>query len=156
MKSIASRMLSAIPTLAACLALSVIDAPQALADTANPTEPEESDVAAITPPKPGWIFVNRGFVFPGTAIYDTGNGKMLGLVQTALLADMAIDPAGKFYYVAETIWSKGNRGTRQDMVTVYDLTNLAAGRNPDSRPPADRRPQAGLHPERRRQAGFRL
>jgi methylamine dehydrogenase heavy chain len=44
---------------------------------------------------------------------------MLGLVQTAL-ADMAIDPAGKFYYVAETIWSKGNRGTRQDMVTVYD------------------------------------
>lgn len=124
MKSIASRMLSAIPTLAACLALSVIDAPQALADTANPTEPEESDVAAITPPKPGWIFVNRGFVFPGTAIYDTGSGKMMGLVQTALLADMAIDPAGKFYYVAETIWSKGNRGTRQDMVTVYDSTNL--------------------------------
>ena len=124
MKFIASRMLSAIPTLAACLALSLIDAPQALADTGNPTEPEESDVASITPPKPGWIFVNRGFVSPGTAIYDTGNGKMLGLVQMAVLADMAIDPAGKFYYVAETIWSKGNRGTRQDMVTVYDSTNL--------------------------------
>jgi methylamine dehydrogenase heavy chain len=61
---------------------------------------------------------------PGNAIYDTETGKMLGLVDSALLADMAIDPAGKFYYVAESIWTKGLRGTRQDMITVYDASAL--------------------------------
>jgi len=87
-------------------------------------EPEESDVQTISPPKPSWIYVNRGFVLPGVAIYDTASGKMVGMVETSLLSDMAIDPAGKYYYVSETIWTKGWRGVRQDMVTVYDSTGL--------------------------------
>lgn len=86
--------------------------------------PETSDVRTIEPPKPSWIFVNRGFVTPGTAIYDTATGKMLGLVEMSVLADMAVDPTGKYYYVSETMWTKGWRGTRQDMVTVYDSTGL--------------------------------
>lgn len=87
-------------------------------------EPEQSDVATLSAPKPSWIFVARGFVMPGTAIYDTTNGKMVGMVETSLLSDMAIDPAGKYYYVSETMWTKGWRGTRQDMVTIYDSAGL--------------------------------
>jgi len=94
------------------------------ADTMASLEPEESDVQTISPPKPSWIYVNRGFVLPGVAIYDTASGKMVGMVETSLLSDMAIDPAGKYYYVSETIWTKGWRGVRQDMVTVYDSTGL--------------------------------
>ncbi|GAA0303378.1 hypothetical protein GCM10009087_11500 [Sphingomonas oligophenolica] len=94
------------------------------AETRASVAPEQSEVATLSAPKPSWIFVNRGFVFPGAAIYDTATGKMLGMVETSLLADMAIDPAGKYYYVSETMWTKGWRGTRQDMVTIYDSAGL--------------------------------
>lgn len=94
------------------------------AETPASVAPETSDVATLSSPKPSWILVNRGFVFPGTAIYDTATGKMLGMVETSLLADVAMDPAGKYYYVSETLWTKGWRGTRQDMVTIYDSSGL--------------------------------
>ena len=87
-------------------------------------EMETSDVLSITPPKPTWFFVDGGWDMPGTSIFDGETGKMKGMVETRRLADFAIDPAGKYYYVAETIWSKGDRGTRQDMVSVYDSQTL--------------------------------
>ena len=94
------------------------------ADTIASVEPEESNVMTIDPPKPTWFYVDGGWDMPGTSIFDGESGKMKGMVETRRLADMAIDPAGKYYYVAETIWSKGDRGTRQDMVTVYDSKTL--------------------------------
>jgi len=94
------------------------------AETATHLEPEQSEVATLSAPEPSWIIVNRGFVLSGASIYDTATGKMLGMVETSLLADIAIDPAGKYYYVSETMWTKGWRGTRQDMVTIYDSTGL--------------------------------
>lgn len=87
-------------------------------------EPEESNTVTIDPPKPGWFFVDGGWDMPGTSIFDSETGKMKGMVETRRLADMAIDPAGRYYYVSETIWSKGDRGTRQDMVSVYDSKTL--------------------------------
>ena len=65
-----------------------------------------------------------GWGTAGTSIFDSQSGKMVGMVATSRDSDLAIDPAGKAYYVAETIWSKGNRGTRQDIVTVYDPVTL--------------------------------
>jgi methylamine dehydrogenase heavy chain len=94
------------------------------ADTSASVKPEESDVMTIDPPKPTWFYVNGGWDMPGTSIFDGETGKMKGMVETRRLADMAIDPAGRYYYVSETIWSKGDRGTRQDMVTVYDSKTL--------------------------------
>ncbi|WP_420143356.1 amine dehydrogenase large subunit [Sphingobium sp.] len=94
------------------------------ADTKASVEPEESDVLTIDPPKPTWFYVDGGWDMPGTSIFDGETGKMKGMVETRRLADMAIDPRGQYYYVAETIWSKGDRGTRQDMVTVYDSRTL--------------------------------
>lgn len=94
------------------------------ADTGAVLEMETSNVLTITPPKPTWFFVDGGWDMPGTSIFDGETGKMKGMVETRRLADFAIDPAGKFYYVAETIWSKGDRGTRQDMVSVYDSQTL--------------------------------
>lgn len=102
----------------------LLAASQSQAQTPAGLEPEQSQVATLSAPKPSWIFVNRGFVLPGASIYDTASGKMLGMVETSLLADVAIDPAGKYYYVSETMWTKGWRGTRQDMVTIYDSAGL--------------------------------
>lgn len=106
------------------IALALLSAAPASWAARASTEPEESDVLKLPKAKLSWIYVNRGFSLPGTSVYDSDTGKMLGMVETSLLSDMAIDPAGKYYYVAESIWSKGWRGTRQDMVTVYDSTDL--------------------------------
>ncbi|WP_242129452.1 amine dehydrogenase large subunit [Sphingobium sp. Sx8-8] len=108
-------------TIAAC---AVSAGSAALAKDPHGLEPEESDVVTISPPKPDWFFVRGGWNVDGTGIYDGKTGKMLGMVASSQLSDMAIDPAGKYYYVSETIWSKGNRGTRQDMVSVYDSSSL--------------------------------
>ena len=95
------------------------------AHAADPLQPDpELEAVTLPAPKPSWVFVERGFTVPGNTIYDTDTGKMLGQVETSHLSDLSLDPAGKVYYVAESIWSKGSRGTRQDMITVYDAATL--------------------------------
>lgn len=95
------------------------------ARASDPLPPDqELEAVTLSAPKPSWVFVERGFVVPGNAIYDTDTGKMLGLVEASTLSDLALDPAGKAYYVSESIWTKGWRGTRQDMITVYDSATL--------------------------------
>lgn len=96
-----------------------------IAQAADPLQPDpELEAVTLPAPKPSWVFVERGFVVPGNAIYDTDTGKMLGLVESTHLSDLALDPAGKAFYVSESIWTKGWRGTRQDMITVYDANTL--------------------------------
>lgn len=85
---------------------------------------EEAFVQTILPPQPQWAFVRGGYGLGGTRIFDGATGKMRGEVDNSGRGDVAIDPAGKYYYVADTIWTKGDRGTRQDFVAVYDSTQL--------------------------------
>lgn len=119
----AVRMLSA--AVGACSFLATIPAGAAPAADPNPvTETETSDVMTIDPPKLGWFYVDGGWDMGGTSIFDSESGKMKGMVETRRLADFALDPAGKYYYVAETIWSKIDRGVRQDMVSVYDTREM--------------------------------
>jgi methylamine dehydrogenase heavy chain len=110
-------------TCAAALGVMAMTASPALAGPAS-VEPEESNVNTLPAPKPGWVYLSRGFVLPGTAIYDTGTGKYLAQIETPILGDLAIDPEGKHYYVAETAWTRRLHGTRQDFVSVYDAATL--------------------------------
>ena len=87
-------------------------------------KPETSDVKLADPPSLNWFYVDGGWISPGTSIFDGETGKMKGMVETRRLADFAIDPAGKYYYIAETVWTKGDRGTRQDMVSIYDTREM--------------------------------
>lgn len=87
-------------------------------------EAEEPGVNTLEPPKAGWFFVRGPWGSGGSSIFDAASGRMLGMVSTSRDSDLAIDPAGRFYYVAETMWTKGNRGTRQDLVSVYDSRTL--------------------------------
>lgn len=95
----------------------------AVAETVVP-EAEEPGVLTLEPPKANWFYVRGGWGSAGSSIFDAGTGKMVGMVNTSRDSDLAIDPSGKFYYVAETIWSKVNRGTRQDLVSIYDSKTL--------------------------------
>ncbi|WP_428334721.1 amine dehydrogenase large subunit [Novosphingobium sp.] len=115
--------LSAAILAAATFGAGAMSPAPALAATAS-VEPEESGVTTAPAPKHSWFFVQRGFVIPGTAIYDTNTGKYIAQVETPMLGDMAIDPAGKHYYVAETDWSRRLHGTRQDFISVYDSATL--------------------------------
>lgn len=115
---------SPLRAMALALLLTGTAALAAPADTVASVEPEEADTATMEPPSAGWFYVDGGWDANGTSIFDGQTGKMKGMVETSHLSDMAIDPAGKYYYVAESIWSKGGRGTRQDMVSVYDSTDL--------------------------------
>ncbi|WP_246027185.1 amine dehydrogenase large subunit [Novosphingobium umbonatum] len=90
----------------------------------NLTEPETATSATLPAPSKDWFFVRGYFETGGTSIVDSATSKMLGMVNTSGWSDLAFDPMGKVYYVAETLWSKGNRGTRQDMVSVYDAKTL--------------------------------
>ena len=85
---------------------------------------EVPSVGTLPPVQPHWVFVNRGNGQDGTRIFDGDTGKMKGMVNMYGQDSFAFDPLGKNFYVAQTIWSKLDRGTRQDMLLVYDVTSL--------------------------------
>jgi methylamine dehydrogenase heavy chain len=116
-----------LSTLIAVAALAAGGAAFAQIPPTVPSAPivEESDVATLPPIGPRWIVLTSQWGNPSTRIVDGGTGKQLATLHTASLSNVALDPNGKFFYVAETIWTKGNRGDRQDMLTIYDSTTLA-------------------------------
>ena len=123
----ATRRLSILLGSVTALALSASAASaqmQSPAASQADLKPEEARVLTILPPQPHWAYIRGGFGFGGTRIFDGTTGKMRGEVDNSNRGDVFIDPAGKFYYVADTMWSHGDRGTRQDFVAVYDSTEL--------------------------------
>jgi hypothetical protein len=60
----------------------------------------------------------------GTSIFDGDTGRMVGMVNMYGPDSFALDPLGRNFYVAQTIWSKRDRGVRQDMLLAYDIHTL--------------------------------
>jgi len=104
----------------------------ALAQPAQPAKPpaapasvapETSDVATLPPAGPHRLWLEN--LFDGSVqIIDGDTGDLQATVQGASLSSYAASPGERAIYVAESIWSLGNRGQRQDMITVYDGTTL--------------------------------
>ena len=99
--------------------------PAASAAALASVEPEEPFTHKLPEWSPHWGFVRGGWENGGTRIWNGDTGKMVGLVSTGRWSDLALDPKRRFIYVSESIWTKVNRGTRQDMVSVYDPVNMA-------------------------------
>lgn len=87
-------------------------------------EAEQSDVAKLPTPGARWVYVTDAFTVGGTRIVDGDSGKYMGTVHGGQLADFTPDRSGNAYYVAESIWSRGNRGKREDLLTIYDRSTL--------------------------------
>src|ERR1700678_1190225 len=85
---------------------------------------EVPSVGTLSPVEAHWIFVNRGNGQDGTRIFDGDTGKMKGMVNMYGQDSFAFDPLGRNFYVAQTIWSKQDRGTRQDVLLAYDVHSL--------------------------------
>ena len=99
--------------------------PAASAAALASVEPEEPFTHKLPEWSPHWGFVRGGWENGGTRIWNGDTGKMVGLVSTGRWSDLALDPKRRFIYVSESIWTKVNRGTRQDMISVYDPVNMA-------------------------------
>ena len=81
------------------------------------------------PAGPHWIWVNdvAFFAFPDGKAYlvDGDSGKMLGMLSTGYsFTSVVVPKAGGTIYAPETYFSRGSRGTRTDMVTIYDAAHL--------------------------------
>ena len=78
-----------------------------------------------------WVWVND-FVFPHMAdgmayLIDGDAGRYLGTLSTGYgFARLVLTRDGKVIYSPETYFSRGTRGTRTDVVTLYDPATLKA------------------------------
>lgn len=81
------------------------------------------------PPHKHWVWVND-FVFPhmtdGRAyLVDGDSGTFLGMLSTGFgFGRLVLPRDGKVIYSPETYFSRGTRGTRTDVVTIYDAVTL--------------------------------
>ena len=85
---------------------------------------EVPSVGTLDPVQPHWVFVNRGNGQDGARIFDGDTGRMKGMVNMYGQDSFSFDPMGRNFYVAQTLWSKQDRGTRQDALLVYDVRSL--------------------------------
>jgi methylamine dehydrogenase heavy chain len=82
-----------------------------------------------SPPSKHWVWVND-FVFPHLAdgqalLVDGDSGRFLGMLSTGTsFARVVLPRDGKVVYAPETYFSRGTRGTRTDLVTIYDGATL--------------------------------
>jgi methylamine dehydrogenase heavy chain len=105
----------------------------ALAGTASAQLPvEPGGVVEQLPARPGphWVWVNdfAFFALPdGKAfLIDADAGRMLGLLSTGYsFTALVIPHGGDVIYSPETYFSRGTRGTRTDVVTIYDAVHLS-------------------------------
>lgn len=118
MGSAAGRFLGGLLGALACSQAAVA------APAAPPLPAEESDVATLSPQVAHRAFLWGGFNTPGIYIVNADAGQMEGFIPKSEYSNFAIDPKGRYYYVAETLWTRGNRGDRLDMISVYDSSTL--------------------------------
>lgn len=99
------------------------------ASSAVPADPI-GQVAKLPAASPHWMWVND-FVFPhmtdGQALLVDGDtGTFLGMLSTGFgFTRLVIPKDGKVIYSPETYFSRGTRGTRTDVVSIYDPRTLA-------------------------------
>jgi methylamine dehydrogenase heavy chain len=99
-------------------------APRALAQL----PPDQMTSLTLPEIGPGWIFVlDAGF--PSTAaarfdIVDTAHLKMLGQLSGGYLSNFVLAPDHQEFYSIDTFYSRGWRGTRTDVVSIFDAKTL--------------------------------
>jgi methylamine dehydrogenase heavy chain len=78
-----------------------------------------------TPPRPHWILATD-VLLRRSALLDLDSGAFLGMLSTGFLSQAAVFPrAGSEFYLPETYYSRGSRGERTDVLTIYDGASLA-------------------------------
>lgn len=92
--------------------------------------PEKGEVQKLAAPRPHWVWVNDIFFLAMEAgkayLVDADDGRVLGMLSTGFgHVALALPRAAPVIYAAEIYFSRGTRGERNDVVTVYDARTLA-------------------------------
>jgi methylamine dehydrogenase heavy chain len=88
----------------------------------EPLKAEVSDVATLGPTTPHRLF---SMSWSGSVvILDADTGKIEGQLPAAHDGVVALAPDNSRFYVSETMWTHGNRGTRLDLLSIYDSKTL--------------------------------
>ena len=112
------------------VSLSVDAAEPKNAGMVAPLEPERASRSTLGAPRPHWFFVfdDNFFSYLDSRAYlfDGDTGAMLGMLSTGTWGN-AIEFAPNFsaIYVPEIYYSRGSRGERTDVVSIYDTKDLA-------------------------------
>ncbi len=86
--------------------------------------PETAGVETLGQPTNDW-FINRSR--RGAYLFDSASGDMLGLLSlTVYTPAIAVNRSIGEVYAAESYSSRLYRGTREDVLTVYDIATLSA------------------------------
>lgn len=92
--------------------------------------PEKVGNVFELPAKPGphWFWASD-ILLHRTALFDAADGRLLGTISSGSAGSGFVifplfSPAHDEIYIAETYWSRGIRGDRTDVVTVYDSRTL--------------------------------
>jgi methylamine dehydrogenase heavy chain len=113
---------------AGSLAVVFLASAPVLAAPAVPPDPL-SVVQKLPAPSPHWMWIND-FVFPHMAdgqaiLLDGDSGTFLGLLSTGYgFTRINLPRDGSIIYSPETYFSRGTRGDRTDVVTLYDPRTL--------------------------------
>ncbi len=76
------------------------------------------------PHPPHWVWVGD-LVQRRSALVDVDSGRLLGVLDSGLGLPQSLFPARRpEIYVVETHYSRGSRGERSDLLTVYDAASL--------------------------------
>jgi len=92
-----------------------------------PLQPEITNLAVLAPFGPHRLLVGGDFRDGDVRVVDGDTGKLQGTFYSRSGANLVIDPRGKYYYLAETSYAHGNRGTRSDYISIYDDQLKLAG-----------------------------
>lgn len=87
-------------------------------------QPETIGQETMSAPAENW-FISK--TRAGAYIYDGLSGEMQGMLSLAGFNTASVQPYGprREFYAAESYYSRGVRGDRTDVVTVYDFENLS-------------------------------
>ena len=78
---------------------------------------------------PHWVFVMNPFsgTLEATSVFavDGDSLQVLGQMTGGIVSAFAVAPDHKQFYMADTYYSRGARGDRTDVLTIYDARHLA-------------------------------
>lgn len=103
----------------------------ALLGAAAQAEIEPERITAETLPKPGphWVWVSdisfNNMIDGKSFLLDADSGKMLGMISGGNFHDsLGLPGHQKEFYSTDTFYSRGSRGDRVDVVSIYDARTL--------------------------------
>ena len=117
-------------TMPAAAILGLVSLPGLAAEFPDPLPPESiPSVATLDTPYPRSFAVVHDFGFgslPDSAfsLVDTADGTFKGMMSSGNFATLSVSTERGELYVGETYYSRTTRGSRSDLVSVYDMKTL--------------------------------